>query len=194
MRVATQQSQSAADRVTDDAIRHALFGTDPVVIAKSPPGAGKTFLVECAAVFAASELGMRVLIVTPGVSQAYDIALRLSAYDIPRLELVHATHRNVPPFLVDPASRGRLTVANGWDNSLNQGPGVLIANAHVPSEYRDRLPVSAFDLMNVDEAWQLAAIDFMPIGFGSKGADGRRSGPAPSGNVGGHGQSRGGTA
>jgi hypothetical protein len=58
---------------------------------------------------------------------------------------------------------GRIAAANGWDNSLNQGPGVLVANAHVLAAYLDRLSPATSDLAIVDEAYQLAAIDFMPI-------------------------------
>lgn len=86
-------ANATANRVIDDAVRRALFGSAPVVIVKSPPGAGKTFLVECATAVATAEPRMRVAIVTPGVSQAYDVAERLLDYDLPRLELVHALHR-----------------------------------------------------------------------------------------------------
>ncbi len=149
---------SSVDKVFDDAIAHALFGQDRLVIAKSPPGAGKTFLVECAAAVAVFEAGMRVVCITPGVSQAYDITDRLLTYGFPRLELVHAKHRQLPPSLV-----GRITASNGWDGSLNQGPGVVVANAHILAAYLHDLPPGSFDLAIVDEAYQLAAKDFMPV-------------------------------
>jgi hypothetical protein len=147
-----------ADQVLDAAISHALFGTDPTVIAKSPPGAGKTYLVECAATVAIWEPGMRVVCVTPGVSQVYDIAERLLAYDLPRLELVHASHRELPPSL-----QGRIVASHGWNGALNQGPGIVVANAHILSSYLGALQPGTFDVMIVDEAYQLAAKDFLPI-------------------------------
>lgn len=147
-----------ANRILDEAINHALFGADRITIIKSPPGAGKTFLVECATVVAVTAPSMRVLIVTPGVSQLYDIADRLLQYDLPRLELVHAQHRSLPSFL-----EGRITPFNGWDEKLNVGPGVLVTNAHLLAAHLNKLGPNAFDVMIVDEAYQLAATNFMPV-------------------------------
>ncbi|MEO7691190.1 MAG: AAA family ATPase [Sphingomonas sp.] len=147
-----------ADRVLDEAIERSLFGTNPVSIAKSPPGAGKTFLVECAAAVAAGAPGMRVVIVTPGVSQLYDIAERLLAYSLPRIELAHAKHRALPPRLV-----GRIAASSGWSTGLNVGPGVTVTNVHLLASYLHQLGPGSFDLMIVDEAYQLAASDFMLV-------------------------------
>jgi hypothetical protein len=154
----TQAAQDDADRVLEAAIAHVIFGTDPMVIVESPPGAGKTYLVECAAAVAVAEPNMRVLVVTPGVSQAYDIVDRLLDYNLRRLELAHAQHRTLPDFLV-----GRILAALGWNAGLNQGPGVVVTNAHLLHFYLDTLPSGSFDLMIVDEAYQLAAADYLPI-------------------------------
>lgn len=147
-----------ADRVLDDAVDVALFGTSPLIIVKSPPGAGKTYLVECACAVAASAPRMRVLVVTPGVSQLYDIADRLLEYRLPRLELVHAKHRTLPANLV-----GRINASNGWNQGFNVGPGVLVANADLLASYLDQLPSGCFDFAIVDESYQLSASKFMPI-------------------------------
>src|SRR5438046_1339316 len=93
---AITQRQDDADRVLDEAIEFALFGTAPISIVKSPPGAGKTFLVECATAIAVAQPAMKVVIVTPGVSQLYDIGRRLLEYRFPRIELAHAKHRVLP--------------------------------------------------------------------------------------------------
>lgn len=144
--------------VVNQAIVHAVCGTDPVVVVDSPPGAGKTFLVENAAVFAAAERGMRVGVVTPGVPQAYDVVDRMLAYDVPRLELVHAESRSLPPYLA-----GRIAASQGWSPALNQGPGVLVANVHIPAAHIERLPAWSFDLLIVDEAYQLASSQFLQV-------------------------------
>lgn len=144
--------------IVNEAIVRAVCGTDPVVVVDSPPGAGKTFLVENAAVFAAAERGMRVGVVTPGVPQAYDIVDRMLAYNVPRLELVHAESRSLPPYLV-----GRIASSQGWSPTLNQGPGVLVANVHIPAAHIDRLLPGAFDLLIVDEAYQLASSQFLQV-------------------------------
>jgi hypothetical protein len=149
---------SDADRALDAAIDHAVYGAAPLVIVNSPPGAGKTYLVECAAVTAAVAAGMRVMCLTPGVAQAYDVAERLLAHNLPRLELVHAKHRETPPAL-----RGQLTVSNGWSAGLNVGAGVVVANAHIVAAYRPQLLPGSFDLLIVDEAYQLSANNFLPV-------------------------------
>lgn len=158
MTVQLQALQEGANCVLDAAIQHALFGTDPLTIIKSPPGAGKTFLVECASAVAAAVPAMRVVVVTPGVSQLYDVVDRLLGYRLPRLELAHAKHRTLPDLLT-----GRITASSGWSPTLNVGPGVLVTNAHLLAAYLDRLNPGTFDLMIVDEAYQLAASDFMPV-------------------------------
>lgn len=158
MTAAIQAATEDANRVLDAAIAHALFGTDPLVVVESPPGAGKTFLVECAVAVAVAEPQMRVVVVTPGVSQAYDVVDRLLDYDLPRLELAHAQHRTLPDFLV-----GRINAASGWSPALNQGAGVIVTNAHLLQYHLDALPTHSFDLMIVDEAYQLGAGDFLPI-------------------------------
>jgi hypothetical protein len=147
-----------ADEILDAAIEHALYGDAPLVVVNSPPGAGKTYLVECAAVAAAVAAGMRVICLTPGVAQAYDIVERLLAYKLSRLELVHAKHREAPLAL-----QNRVTVSNGWSAGLNAGPGVVVANAHIIAAYRPQLPPGSFDLLIVDEAYQLSANNFLPV-------------------------------
>ena len=152
------QRLPTADQMLDAAIEHALYGDAPLVIVNSPPGAGKTYLVECAAVAAAVAAGMRVICLTPGVAQAYDIVERLLAYNLPRLELVHAKHRQAPAAL-----QGRATVSSGWSPALNIGPGVVVANAHIIAAYLPQLPPGSFDLLIVDEAYQLSANNFLPV-------------------------------
>ncbi len=158
MSTAPQLPLDDADRVLEEAIAGALFGPNPISIVKSPPGAGKTYLVECAVAVAVGQPGLRVAVVTPGVSQLYDIGERLLAYRQPRLELVHATHRHLPPEL-----QGRITASNGWAPGLNIGPGVVVANVHVLSANLTKLGRDVFDLLILDEAYQLAASDYMKI-------------------------------
>lgn len=158
MSAALQARLDAADRVLDEAIERAIFGNDPVVIVKSPPGAGKTFLVECAAAVAVEAPAMRIAIVTPGVSQLYDVAERLLGYRLPRLELAHAKHRVLPSKLV-----GRIANSNGWAPGLNIGPGIVVTNVHLLASYLSVLGPGSFDLMIVDEAYQLASSDFLPV-------------------------------
>lgn len=158
MTASFQALQEDADRVLNTAIEHAIFGAAPLTIIKSPPGAGKTFLVECASAVATDKPAMRVVVVTPGVSQLYDVVDRLLGYSLPRLELAHAKFRSLPDILAD-----RITASSGWAATLNVGPGVVVTNAHLLASYLHALGPGTFDLMIVDEAYQLAASDFMPI-------------------------------
>lgn len=158
MSEAARDLQAEADLAVNEAINHAVHGSDPIVIIKSPPGAGKTFLVECACAVAVDAPNMRVVIVTPGVSQAYDIAERLLDYDLPRLAVMHARHRNLPEAL-----RGRVRELKGWDSSVNQGPGIIVANAHVLAAYLQQIEPGSFDLLIVDEAYQLDASNYMTV-------------------------------
>ena len=138
MTAAIRAATEDANRVLNAAIAHALFGSDPLVIVESPPGAGKTFLVECAVAVAVAEPRMRVVVVTPGVSQAYDVVDRLLDYHLPRLELAHAQHRTLPDFLI-----GRITAARGWNPGLNQGAGGIVTHAHLLQYHLDALPTPA---------------------------------------------------
>ncbi|MGM5000128.1 AAA domain-containing protein [Tardiphaga sp. 538_B7_N1_4] len=158
MTTSLQPHRDNADAVIDQAINEAIFGSNPLLIVKSPPGAGKTYLVECAVAVATEQPQMRVVVVTPGVSQLYDIAGRLLAYRLPRLELAHATDRHLPPEL-----EGRIHASNGWAAIQNAGPGVIVTNAHLLAAHLHRLGPNSFDLMIIDEAYQLAAADFLPI-------------------------------
>jgi hypothetical protein len=144
--------------VLEAAINHAIFGVDPLIMVKSPPGAGKTFLVECACAVATAAPAMKAVVVTPQVDQAYDVVDRLLAYRLPRLEMAHAKHRNLTGLLA-----GRITASSGWSPALNNGPGVVVTNADLPAYYLDQLRPRSFDLMIVDEAYQLAASSFLPI-------------------------------
>ncbi len=150
--------QSEADLVVNAAITAAIHGTDPMVIVKSPPGAGKTFLAECACAVAASDPRMKVAIVTPNVAQAYDIARRLTAYDMPRLVAMHAQHRQLPPDLV-----GRVVEQKGWNPAANAGPGILVGNVHVLAQHLPSLNTHEFDLLIIDEAYQLDASNLMTV-------------------------------
>lgn len=58
---------------------------------------------------------------------------------------------------------GRITASSGWSPTLNIGRGVVVTNAHLLASYLGQLSPGSFDLMIVDEAYQLAASDFLPI-------------------------------
>ena len=72
------------------------FGTDAgLVIVESPPGAGKTWLVEQIVAMGVLCAGFNVCCVTPRASQGFDLLARLTAnFQLPRVEGLLAVHRN----------------------------------------------------------------------------------------------------
>lgn len=150
--------QSNADDVVNDAIRAAIYGSDPIVIVDSPPGAGKTFLVECACAVALDQPQMRVAVITPNVAQACDIAERLTSFENINLTVMHAKHRTLPPALI-----GKVRDLTGWDPSVTAAPGILVANVHVLAQHIEELATDEFDLLILDEAYQLDGANFLSI-------------------------------
>ncbi|MEM6554375.1 MAG: AAA family ATPase [Pseudomonadota bacterium] len=150
--------QSAADDVVNDAIRAAIHGSDPIIIVDSPPGAGKTFLVECACAVALDQPQLRVAVITPNVAQAYDIAERLTSFESINLTVMHAKHRTLPPALA-----GNVRELKGWDSTVTATPGVLVANVHVLAQRIQMLATHEFDLLILDEAYQLDSSNFLSV-------------------------------
>jgi AAA domain len=150
-----------AQRATDtvrEVITLVLYRGVPLLIVDSPPGAGKTWLVEEVVAAALSSARMRVCVVTPRAKQGFDVLERLVArFALPRIEALVARHRTMPATLV-----GRVVRIDSARN-LGAGPGVVVTTAHKLAAGLNALLTGAFDLLIVDEAYQLAAKDFYPI-------------------------------
>ena len=127
----------------------------PVTQVDSPPGAGKTYLVTLAAVFAACTARMRVCVVTPVADQGYDLLRRLLPFNVPTMLCLIANDRTAPSDLV---SQIRFI----HSASPLPAPGILVTTAHKLAGCIDRLR-NSFDLLIIDEAYQLATKDFNPI-------------------------------
>lgn len=140
-------AERALSEVLDAVAEHA-----PVVVVPSPPGAGKTGLVERVAAFAAVIAGETVGVATTTRAQAQELVVRLSTW-----ESVHATWW---------APRSRRT-ATASDIAVVSRPdefpidhGVVVATAAKWA----RAPRSMhFDLLVVDEAWQMPFGQFAPL-------------------------------
>jgi hypothetical protein len=153
----TTAAQRAIDTVRE-VITLVLYRGVPLLIVDSPPGAGKTWLVEEVVAAAVTGARMRVCIVTPRASQGFDVLLRLiNRFALPRVEALVARHRSMPPALA-----GQVLRIDSASN-LGVGPGVVVTTAHKLAAGLNALPSRSFDLMVVDEAYQLAAKDFYPI-------------------------------
>ena len=146
----------------DDAVRRVLltqYEGAPAVRLDSPPGAGKTGVVERLAVQAMARLGERCMVVTQTNAQALDLARRL-ACGFPALPFVLLVRKGlaVPD---DLASLANLTVARNSAH-LPAGPCAVVGNARRWSWSATHLH-EGFDSMVVDEAFQLSDHHFHEI-------------------------------
>lgn len=155
------RSVDTASTQADDVIRAVLraqYACLPALIVPSPPGAGKTDLVEK---IAAQEAGLRrrrCVVVTQTNQQAFELIARL--------------RRNFPAVLVVLYRKARLAVPNHLVRGprfrvvddpaqIPVAPCIVVSNASKLSQ--SAVPLGAFDLMVVDEAWQLPNYLFLTI-------------------------------
>ncbi len=126
---------------------------EPLLVLKAPPGSGKTH-VTLRAVALAAHRRQRVAVATQTHAQADDICRRLAA-EFPR----------TPAFRFAPASRTPIDLGPTitWASSgkdLPHGPAVVVATA---SKWAASAIDEPYDVLFVDEAWQLAWADFMTL-------------------------------
>lgn len=132
----------------------AVAAGEPMIVVKAPPGSGKTRLVLDAAAFLRGRRG-RVAITAQTNSQANDICRRLAA-DFPFDVVRFYSSTGISP--------EDLGAAVDWvadKKDLPAGPAVVVATTAKWGLID--LP-EAFDWLLVDEAWQMAAADFMLLG------------------------------
>lgn len=129
-----------------------INGGEPLIIVDSPPGAGKTTLVE-RLVVTAQHVGMRVAVVTPRAEQAFDLVRRLlQDYPVP-LELLLARERRLPDDLA--AASERLPGRNMW--RADDGLRVEVGTVAKLAAFVFGLPTDqpTYDLLVCDEAYQV---------------------------------------
>ena len=148
-------------KLADDVVREVLrsqWQGSPALILDSPPGAGKTGVVERLAVQALGLMRERCMVVTQTNQQALDLAHRL-ATGFPKLSFYLLVRDGLP---IPARLRGlsNLEVADAW-GALPEGPCVVVANATKWSWVPDTL--QPFDLQIVDEAYQLPDYRFHQI-------------------------------
>ncbi len=130
----------------------------PLVRLDSPPGAGKTFLVECLAAQSLELIRERCMVVTQTNEQAIDLARRL-ARGFPRLRFTLFLRKDmaVPKDIREVENVGVL-----YDSrNLPEGPSVVVANAEKWAYFDG--PNLSFDVQIVDEAFQLPEYRFAQI-------------------------------
>jgi hypothetical protein len=132
----------------------------PAVRLDSPPGAGKTGVVERLAVQSLALLQERCMVATMTNEQAFDVARRLARH-YPRLEFYLFVRAGLP-LPNDVMGLGNLRVARSSDDLRRAGACVAIANAARWS-WLDTTGMDLFDLQVVDEAFQLPDYRFHQI-------------------------------
>jgi hypothetical protein len=146
----------------DDAVRQVLltqYDGVPAVRLDSPPGAGKTGVVERLAVQGMAHLAERCMVVTQTNQQAFDLARRC-ARGFPGMNFVLLVRRDLT-IHEDLTVLPNLTVIRN-SADLQPGPCVVIANARRWSWSAAGVH-EGFDCMIVDEAFQLSDHHFHEI-------------------------------
>ena len=149
--------------LADEAVRRVLqtqWDGEAAVRLDSPPGAGKTGIVERLAVQSLGILRERCMIATITNEQAFDVARRLAS-GYPRLQftLFARDGLTLPRDLLGYAN---LLLARTSAELPSSGPCVAIANAARWS-WSDTTLYEPFDLQIVDEAFQLPDYRFHQI-------------------------------
>jgi hypothetical protein len=135
-------------------LREFVGGSAGLAVVKAPPGSGKTFLL-LQLVERAHELGQRVAIATQTNSQADDICQRL-ARDYPAIPVVRFVGKGM--FATDLGGSVRFISKT---KELPAGNAAIVATTAKWGMVNLSEP---FDLLFVDEAWQMAWADFMLLG------------------------------
>ena len=143
-----QQIKAIVDDTHSQLISYVLEG-GKIAVVKAPPGSGKTYLL-MQAVKAAKK--MRIAIATQTRSQADDICRRLTAdFKVKPIRFAAASSAA--------ASTDYTVVTSKHD--LPTGPCVVFATS---AKWGMIDLLHKFDVLFVDEAWQLAWADFMLLG------------------------------
>lgn len=150
--IAAPPSPDAVARAAIEDILGAYGSGDRAILVNSPPGAGKTWLVEHLAGVGALLRGLRVMVSANTNQQAFDLTRRiLRRFPTITLRLLVSKDLTVPQDL--------LPVRETDPASLTQRPCVVIANTRKWA-WTDAMP---FDVLLADEAYQMADRDFVGV-------------------------------
>ncbi|MBP1466227.1 ATP-binding protein [Candidatus Chloroploca sp. M-50] len=148
-----------SDAAQREVLRRTLEEREPLVIVASPPGAGKTYLVESVIAVAVHHLGLRVAVVAPRAEQTYDLMRRLVVnFDPMPITALMSAHRQLPDDLLQTQ---RILVCNDA-TALPGVAGVTIATADKLLFAVTKITQS-FDLLICDEAYQLTFATLAPL-------------------------------
>jgi hypothetical protein len=140
------------ERVHERLLRHVSEG-GAVAVVKAPPGSGKTHLL-LRAVAHARGLQHRIAIATQTNAQANDVCVRL-ANEYPSIRCVRFGSSSA-----DPEDLGATVDWVKSTKDLPQGPSIVVATS---AKWGMVKLTQAFDILFIDEAWQLSWADLMPL-------------------------------
>jgi hypothetical protein len=152
---AVTAAEDAERRVLDLVLRdgHRL------VVVVSPPGAGKTRLIESLVAVAVRELALRVAVATPRTEQMYDLVRRLLAnVDAMPITVLHSARRPLP---ADLAGDPRL-VTTTQATMIPRRPGVVVSTVDKLGYAANDLQ-GAYDVLVCDEAYQMPFARYLPL-------------------------------
>jgi hypothetical protein len=159
--VVRPEASSRGDTAIARVIDLVLHEGHAVVAVDSPPGAGKTRLVESVTAIAVERLGLRVAVVTPRLDQSHDLLRRLSLhFAATPIQVLQSEERELP---ADLTANARIAAPVSHVRDLVGGPGVVVG---VAAKFVISVPAFRspdFDLLICDEAYQLAYKDFAPL-------------------------------
>jgi hypothetical protein len=152
-------------------LRSFAAGAEGLAVVKAPPGSGKTYLLMEIVEYAVG-LGLRVAVATQTNSQADDVCRRLAEDHAGVVAYRFAAKGAIPK---DLGASVRWISDKGL---LPTRPSVSVATT---AKWSLTDLAAPFDILFVDEAWQMAWADFMLLGrvSGRFCAD-RRSRPDPA--------------
>lgn len=153
--------EQLAHRATAEVLDSIIRKGEALVAVDSPPGAGKTTLVENV-VAAAQHCGLRVAVAAPRAAQTIDITRRILAhYPTMPIDLWLAKDRELPADLAthpDVISPG----VPSW-RPLQGGSRVVIGTVKMFAAHVSQLKQSAFDVLITDEAYQVTYTGLAPL-------------------------------
>ena len=146
-------------RVLDLVLRQRHDPGNHIVFVSSPPGGGKTQLVELVAV-AACQLGLQVAIACPRAEQAFALVRRLThAYPTQRLRLLVGKDRPLP---ADLQAQAIPLGAGGVNVGPSSGMPVVVGTVAKLALLAASGAVTC-DLLIADEAFQVTLADLAPL-------------------------------
>jgi hypothetical protein len=134
---------------------------EPLVVVRSPPGAGKTWLVETVVAVATRHFGLRVAVLAPRAEQTYDLLRRLAGVVAPvPIQPLQSSLRSLPADLEgDP----RILPPTPNVAGVAVQARVLVGNVAKFFDSCPDFPQARFDLLVCDEAYQVPFKDFAPL-------------------------------